>query len=58
MQDNYQNFNIFDSDEDIWNILNSENEDSSEENSENIMDDENIHHYKKENYKIKDIKIN
>ena len=55
MEDNYQNINIFDSEEDIGNILNSENEDSSEENSENIMDDENIHHYKKENYKIKDI---
>jgi len=48
MEDNFKNINIFDSDEDIGNILNSESEDSSEENSENIMDYENIHHYKKE----------
>ena len=57
MEDYNQNRNIFESEEEVENFLNSENEESSEENSENNMDVENIYRYKKENYKIKDIII-
>ena len=55
MEDISQNINIFESDEDIENFINSENEDSSEENSEYNMDVQHMPKYNKENYKIKDI---
>ena len=55
MEDISQNIIIFESDEDIENFINSENENSSEENSEYNMDAEHIPICNKENYKIKDI---
>ena len=55
MEDNYENINIFESNEDFENnSINSENEDSLDENSENMFDNQNqiIIKYKKENYNI------